>query len=51
MCAKNLEELWTFVEEEFLQIPDPVIENLYLSLPKRISEVLHRKDSLFLKTL
>ena len=41
--TSNLKELRTFVEEEFNEIPDSVILNLYESIPKRISEVLRRK--------
>jgi len=44
-AARSLEELRTIVEEEFHQIPDSVITNLYLSIPKRISEVIRRRGS------
>jgi len=40
---RNLEDLKTIAEEEFNKIPDSVIENLYRSIPTRITTVLRAK--------
>ena len=43
-AARNLDELRTFVEEEFHKIPCTIIVSLYKSIPKSISEVLRGKS-------